>query len=328
MARKAQAHVFGGLYFVCAAAEYATPVFVDDSDRLALNALVAGVIARCGAKVHAFCWSDTRLLLLLQVYDVSVSNVMRRIASPHARRVNKRSGYKGCLFRHPHRSALLDDAVSVMEAVRTIHSSAAALGVGETAESSRWNSYRAYLGLEEIPWLTTGIVLDLLSATTDSGSGVYTALLRRPTTSSKKDLRDAVPAHKPEEEIFFAWLKRRFAERAKPASLDQLIQATGRWLGVSPASIESKAISPLLSLARALIAWSAMQNGIASLSELSRRFDRSRSTLYENREVYRLRLPELFSISLTEILQGPSVAPSDVLRLTRLPPEDPPARKE
>jgi hypothetical protein len=114
-----------------------------------------------------------------------------------------------------------------------------------------------------------------------------------------------------------AWLKLRSSERVKPASLEELIQAVARWFEVDPAVIESSANGPLLSLARALIVWSAMQNGIASLGELAVRFSRGRSTLHETREVYRARVPNLFEVALAEILEGPSIAPSDVLELLR-----------
>ncbi len=121
---------------------------------------------------------------------------------------------------------------------------------------------------------------------------------------------------------FHAWLKNRSVEGAKPASLDQLIQAIARWFQVDPAAIESTETSPLLSLGRGLIVWLAMQNGIASLAELGRRFDRGRSTLYETRETYRMRAPRLFDLRLTEILEGPEIDVSEVLRLIGAAPEE------
>jgi REP element-mobilizing transposase RayT len=144
MAHSRHVHVLGGIYLVSALGEHGQAVFADDNDRAALGQLLARVIKRCGAQVHAFKWLPDELLMILQVSTVSISAIMQRVGSVHARRVNEKLGYKGNLFQHPHRQALLDDPASTLEAIATVH--------GEPV--SLWSSQRAYLGIEEIPWLT------------------------------------------------------------------------------------------------------------------------------------------------------------------------------
>jgi putative transposase len=307
MAHQKHVHVPGGVYFVSAAGKGDQAIFADESDRASLSLLVARVITQCGAKVHAFTWLQEQLLMVLQVYGVSLSGVMQRIISQHARRVNAKLGHKGNLFQHPHRAILLEDSASVLEAIATVH----------RRPVSAWSSHHAYLGLDEVPWLTKGTILELLSETPELQVTAYAELInreepRKPTVGLRPGEYSRKHVCRPHDQ-FLAWLKMRSAERARPASLDELIQAVAQWFQVDPAAIESTASSPLLSLARALIAWTAMQNGIASLSELGRRFARGRSTLHETREVYRVRAPKLFNIPLDQILKGPGVALSDVL---------------
>src|ERR1700739_3143141 len=117
MAHQKHTHVNGGIYLVSSTGEHRQRVFVDDGDRVALAELVAQVIVRCGARIHAFVWLECEILMVAQVYDVSLSGLMQRIASVHARRVHEKMGYRGYLFRHPHRAVLLQDSVSVLEAV-------------------------------------------------------------------------------------------------------------------------------------------------------------------------------------------------------------------
>src|ERR1700738_3383593 len=119
MAHTNYRHVPGGIYLVSSVGGRGKAVFVDDSDQRALAELVGQVIERCCARVHAYKWLEDELLMVLQVYGVSVSGVMQRITSVHARRVNGKLGYRGNLFHHPHRAALLEDSVSVLEAVAT-----------------------------------------------------------------------------------------------------------------------------------------------------------------------------------------------------------------
>ena len=326
MAHPRHVHVPGGIYLVSSIGERDKQVFVDEGDRVALSELVAQVIARCGAQIHAFSWLESEILLVLQVYGVSLSGVMRRIASVHARRVNEKLGYKGPLFQHPHRATWLGDCVSVLEGVLTVHMSSVRVHLANDPALYPWSSYRAYMGLDEVPWLTKRTALELASTVPDAHTPGYARIVNRneawmqalQETGNSPDKRVLSPYDE-----FHAWHKLRALERAKPASLDQLILAVARWLQVDPAAIESDVTSPLLSLSRALIVWLAMKNGIASLSELGRRFERARSTLYETRETYRVRVPQLFDIRLPEILEGPGIAASEVLRLIGAGPNGP-----
>ena len=311
MGHPTHTYIPGGIYFASAIGEDGQAVFADESDRVALGEHVGGVIARCGARIHAFKWLEDELLAMVQVYGVSLSGVMQRITSVHARRVNGKLGQKGALFQHPHRAVLLEDSETILEALATIH----------RPPASPWSSHQAYLGLEEIPWLTRQLTLNLLSTAPDDQIPAYRSLIEREAPWKHLDLwqlgrSSRVNGRRPYDE-FVAWLKSRSRERAKPASLDQLINAVARWFQIDPAAIESNATGPLLSLARALIVWTAMQNEIASLAELAQRFGRGRSTLCEIRESYRVLAPQLFNISLAEILRGPDVAVSEVLQLLR-----------
>jgi putative transposase len=321
MAHARRRHVPGGIYLVSSAGECGQAIFVSDADRIALGRLVGQVIGRCGAQVHAFKWLENEILMVLQVFGISLSGVMQRITSVHARRVNTKLGYKGNLFRHPHRAMLLPDVDSVVRAIATVH------GYPESV----WSSHRAYLGLEEIPWLTKQTILELLSATPELQLSAYAEMIEREKrwkAAVCSGLEDSARTRgcRPYDQ-FLAWLKVRSMERARPASLDELIAAVAGWFQVDPAAIESEAASPLLSLARALITCTAMENGIASLADLAQRFHRGRSTLHGARETYRVRLPELFNIPLMEILKGPgrplshftaaTAAPADRLRIVK-----------
>ena len=247
--------------------------------------------------------------MVLQVYGFSLSGVMQRIGSVHARRVNAKLGYKGNLFQHRHRAMLLEDSDSILKAVATVHG----------APESAWSSHYAYLGLQTVPWLTKRTILNLLSTTPGLQPAAYGELMEREKSAEqplcfRPDEYSRSQVSGPYDQ-FLAWLKMRSEQRARPVSLEELIQAVGKWFQIDPVAIESSAASPLLSLARALITWTAMQNRIASLSELARRLGRGRSTLHEVRESYRERVPELFNLRLHEILRGPTIAVTEVLDL-------------
>jgi putative transposase len=62
-------------------------IFFSPQDRQLLNELVAGVIQRFAARVHAYCWMSNHAHLLMQVRDTPLGRMMLRIASRYARQI-------------------------------------------------------------------------------------------------------------------------------------------------------------------------------------------------------------------------------------------------
>jgi putative transposase len=326
MVHQRAAHIPGGIYLVSSVGEYGQAIFVDDSDRIALAELVARVATQCGAKIHAFSWLKIELLMVLRIIDIPLSRVIQRIASLHARRIDQKLGYRGNLFRHSYRAMLLNDPAIVLKAVAAVHFSPVLAQLSANPNAYPWTSLRAYLGLEEIPWLTKDFVLELLAETHHEGSAAHSGLVTHvhvetPSAYSTaariesphlSDQRMGEPPKRPRGGAF-SLIKAHLNKQGKPASLEELIQAVARCVQVDPAVIESRIRSPALALARALITWLAMQNGIASLSELAQRLNRCRSSLHETRETHRRRWPRVFDIPLAEILEGPRGAARELL---------------
>ena len=65
MAHPRHVHVFGGIYLVSAIGDHGQTIFVDDSDRAGLGELLAQVIKRCDAQVHAFKWLPDELVMIV-----------------------------------------------------------------------------------------------------------------------------------------------------------------------------------------------------------------------------------------------------------------------
>lgn len=308
MAHPRHMHVPGGIYLVSAMAARNRDLFVDDEDRVLLGDRLAQVIRRSAAQIFSYSWHPDELLLILQVAQVPVSEIMRLLLSAHARRVNRRLRRKDALFRHPHRQLLLADDICLLEAVLTVHKG-----------GSAWSSHRAYLGEENISWLTRDAVLKALAGRHFHSGDTYSVFAEgQPRWALMSDERrlpiQAVRPLRPYE-AFARWMKAGGIENQPKVPLDLLILKISNWLEIPVTEIESLAKSSLLCLARALIAWHARRHGIASLRELSLRFNRARSTISGNRDVYRKLLPALFEIPLEVVLAGPSVTAADVRHL-------------
>lgn len=108
MPRPPRIRVRGGFYHVTLRGNHAQPVIFQSADRVALDGIVGATIARCGARVHAYCWMTNHIHLLVQVEEIPLGRVILRIAGRYARTVQSRLDTTGHLFERRYHSVLVD----------------------------------------------------------------------------------------------------------------------------------------------------------------------------------------------------------------------------
>ena len=111
MSRRSRLHVPGGVYYVVQRSNANQPIFTDAADYAIFERLLATMLARCRARVHAFCWEVDAIHLTLQVTDMPVGRLMQRLSSQYARRVHRRQGNGGHLFQQRYHSLLIDPEI-------------------------------------------------------------------------------------------------------------------------------------------------------------------------------------------------------------------------
>ena len=65
------------------------------------------------------------------------------------------------------KTLLVDADAYLPELVRYAHLNPLRAGAGASSGECAWSGHRGYLGLEQIPWLTTEFVLSMLSSRRD-----------------------------------------------------------------------------------------------------------------------------------------------------------------
>ncbi|MES1192275.1 MAG: transposase [Steroidobacter sp.] len=85
MPRKPRIHVPGAFYHVTLRGNHSQDIFFSPNDRWMLNQIVAEVLDRFHARLHAYCWMTNHVHLLIQVGDTPLGRLMLRIASRYAR---------------------------------------------------------------------------------------------------------------------------------------------------------------------------------------------------------------------------------------------------
>ncbi len=258
------------------------------------------MLARCRARVHAFCWEVDAIHLALQVTDMPVGRLMQRLSSQYARRVHRRQGNGGHLFQQRYHSLLIDPDAYLLKLIRHLHLIPVRSQTVSDPNDYALSSQRAYLGMTQVPWLTTSVALRMLAQRPEQARYAYRRLMfEAPTVDEGAHFErgcDDDPRVLGDRQ-FMADIPRHMRVYRSSYSLDQVIDTVSCTLGVERSEVLSRSRQRRLSLARALITWYATERGVATLAEVARRLERDPSTLFVGVERYRNLRPELFNLT-------------------------------
>jgi putative transposase len=144
------------VYYVVLRGAGRLPIFDDDEDRRRFTLAVEDAAGVCRVKVHAYCWLVTEARLAVSMGGVPIGEFSEMIADLHARRrVTRRVSLTGSHFEQKYREVPVDAQTELPGLVRHIHRAPLKAGLTHDLAEYRWSSHRAYLGLENAPWITT-----------------------------------------------------------------------------------------------------------------------------------------------------------------------------
>jgi hypothetical protein len=314
MTRPKKQHRPGGIHYVVLFGNGGQEIFLDDADRQNFLDLLSVAQARCNAQIFAFCLGRRDARLVVRVADVPVGRLVQRVATQYSRNNHAKYATAGYLFQHPYRAYLLEGTAHLLDIVRHVHLAPSEMGISEDLDGYRWCSHRAYLGHESLDWLQQGPVRELLGQGGEQAQAEYSQFMSaQPPPPAPAEVPAAVPvaaatdrpprSQAPSDDQFFSWLRRHAGKPAATVTVDQVIQAVAKKMGVDRKRLLSTSRERRLTLTRALIGWHVTKNQIATLTEVSRQLGRDPSSVYTAYARYRAWRPQLFRDSLATILQ-------------------------
>jgi putative transposase len=289
MPRRPRLHVTDGLYHVTLRGNHRQAIFSGDADRALLQELLAESLGRYGCRVHAYCWMTNHIHLALQVSDVPLGHFVRHLASRYARTVQRRVPTTGHLFERRYGAITVDTDAYLLVLIRYIHCNPVRAGMVADPADYHWSGHRGYLGIAQVPWLTVGLGLGMLSA---SGTGAHEAYRRFVTTTPDPDEDAQIKQRRADSRRIRGDIPSAAAPdngpppTTGPGGLEDLICAVASELGVAAESLAMPSRARHLSRARAVIAHRALRARIATLTEIAARFERTPSTLWVGMQRY------------------------------------------
>jgi len=180
----------------------------------------------------------------------------------------------------------------IREAVRHIHRAPLEAGQTKTLDRYRWSSHRTYLSKEMTPWLTTHRVLPLFKS---YQRDILAAGGGEPSQCLSGDAE------------FIGWLREKIRKDTRPATLDQLIEATCIRLKCSRRDLLSKSSVGYLPLGRALVARLASDWLVATYAQVAAVMGHQRYDLHQAALYYGRLYPEIFRMPLFDFLNTTAV---------------------
>jgi putative transposase len=281
MPRRLRLHVPGAFFHVTLRGNHRNAIFEQPGDRLTIERLVAESIALFDARVHAYCWMTNHVHLLLQTGAAPLGKIMQRIAARYARIVQARSPTTGHLFERRYFAVLVDADAYLLRLVRYIHHNPVRAGLVDCLDDYPWSSHQAYLGLCEKPWLTTDFCLSLF----DGSLGIARQAYARFMVDHVETRSDFGALVNPNDDRILGSNAFMLAVAGTPAptrakrTLDGLLRDICCDYGLDPADLAASGKDRRCCEARAIVTRLAIEDKLASIAELARRFHRDESSL-------------------------------------------------
>jgi REP element-mobilizing transposase RayT len=306
MARLRRLHVPGGVHYVILHCNEGRDIFLEPADYTNFAKLVERSVRCCRARVYAFCWTPREVHFALQVSDEPLGRLVQRLAGQHARYMNRKLGQHGHLFQQRYWAALLEQHSLLAEVVRYIHLVPARKGLVTDPADYAWSSHHAYLGYAKTAWVTTGPVFRSLESPGRYRRAAYREYiqngLEEVMTRFENGNTVGEAAARSEDAEFLARLAPRRRRQHDPELLERIITSVATKLDVPREAMLSPSRRRSLSLARALVAWHATCNDVATLTQVAQCFQRNPSTLCVGVERYRRTRRDLFEEPIGELL--------------------------
>jgi len=262
------------VYHVTLRGNHRQPIFGTDEDRRALDDIVEHAVSRCGVAVHAYCWMTNHVHAVVQVGERPLGVFMHGVATRYARRFQRERLTTGHLFERRYHANLVASDAQLLATVRYTHLNPVRAGIVADPADYTWSGHRAYMGLGGPGWIRTGLVLELLAEMPGRARERYAAFVGGPAPASESS-----SVAGPDVMLFRSRPTDGGREMPSRENLEELIARICREENTSPEELRSPTKGHRASAIRARIAEECRDAGVATISEVARRFDRHVSSL-------------------------------------------------
>lgn len=282
--RKPRLHVPGAFYHVTLRGNHRQDIFFSPGDRTLLNEIVAEVIQRFEARLHAYCWMTNHVHLLMQVGHLPLGRIMLRIASRYARDLQARFHTTGHLFERRYHAVLVDADSYLLELLRYIHLNPVRAMMVASPLDYPWSSHHTYLGMRTEPWVTTEFALSMFHSHPPQAVTAYQHFVHTESAPHDSPLQqvNANDSRILGSDAFAAALLGQAWRPRSHKTLNALIDEACQRFSIHRSALTSTSRHRTLTRARAWVAHQALVLHVTSLAQVAHAFGRTESGLRQS----------------------------------------------
>jgi putative transposase len=146
------------VYHVTARGVRRLRVYEDAFDYRKFEALLARVVLAREWAAYSYCQMPNHYHLVLSTPNADISDGLCWLNGVYARWFNRRHGYSGHLFEARFHSELVLSNAHLLNTARYVPRNPVRAGLCTNPAEWRWSSYRATVGLERKPWLSSSLL--------------------------------------------------------------------------------------------------------------------------------------------------------------------------
>lgn len=170
-------------------------VFTSDHDRAAYLETLVEFRQALGLKIYAYCLMTNHVHLIVDPGDdgANISQLMKRLAGRHTRRLNHLHGRTGTAWQGRFRCSPIDSDRYLLACSRYIDLNPVRANMVSSPADFRWSSYRTKVGLANCDWLDLDPCYLSLGSNTQGRQWRYRELVAEGTQEDELTfLRNAV----------------------------------------------------------------------------------------------------------------------------------------
>ncbi|MFK8031588.1 MAG: transposase [Gammaproteobacteria bacterium] len=289
MARNPRQHLPGCFYHVILRGNARRNIFNDTTDRTCWEEFIRDGLETHQHRILAYCWMTNHIHMLVQVGNLPLGGFIGTLASRYAKAFNKKYERCGHLFERRYRAPLVATDNYLLELVRYIHQNPLRANMVSAVGEYSWSSHSDYVTGGVSDFVCTRVVLALFSSNVQKARQQYAHFVSASPSQSDidkfrrgEDECEDKPVDHP-----LIWTPASDGNTDHQETLDQLIERICRFNKVSEEDLRSPSRMREHTKVRAIIALEAFDCGIATVTEIANRFNRSQPGL--SRAMNRLR---------------------------------------
>jgi REP element-mobilizing transposase RayT len=257
-------------------------IFADDEDRCRFYLFLQEGVEKFGHRIHAFCLMNNHVHLAIQVGEKPLSRIMQNLCFRYTQWVNSRQKRVGHLFQGRYKAIVVDANAYLVELVRYIHLNPVRAKLVKSPEAHSWSGHRAYLGHEQLPWLTTEWVLSQFAQRLKTARTRYGEFVKYGMDEGhRKEFHSGTSEGRILGDDTF--VERVYTEsdqgEEKAVTLDEIIDRVCNLYGLTEEEIAAGGKQRYPSEARGVIAYLVREVRGMSVTDLGRRLKRDVSSL-------------------------------------------------